>query len=115
MSIRSSAGKIASTLVLIGVAAAPSLLVPLSTAVAEVSTTYKDPETGLDCVNDVSTEQVYGDSVRIRYHNSCGRSFMIHFAPNSRSEAKYATGISAYGDATLTPNKSEMPGSWWFD
>lgn len=91
------------------------LAVAASTAaVAQPTKSYKDPVTGVDCVQDVGDERTSdGRYVIYKYRNSCGLTFSIWW--ESRSGKKWSTGISPYGQSSHTIPAEHSDGQWWVD
>ena len=75
---------------------------------------YKDPKTDQDCVLETGGSQLAG-YVRLSFHNSCGISFWVKFAPGKGQPAIGASVIAGPGDQTLTIQEDKYPGEWWFE
>jgi hypothetical protein len=82
-------------------------------APAQPTKSYKDPNTGADCVQNTSTEDQGNGYVYINFRNSCGLTFSIWY--ETRSGKKSSNGIGPYGNSHLTVRAEEMGGDWWVE
>ena len=85
---------------------------PISSAQTK---TYKDPNTGGDCVREVDAKND-GYSMRYTYRNTCGSSFSISILLNG--VRRYGGYVSAHSDREITVPLREVQSSeveWLFE
>jgi hypothetical protein len=84
------------------------------TASAQPTKTYKNPDTGEDCVKETGSEQSSDNYVQINFRNSCNYTFSIYW--KSPTASLHSTGISPYGTSHHTVRNDQLPGlEWWFE
>ena len=77
---------------------------------AQPTKSYKDPDTGQDCVKETGVERS-SSTVQIHYRNTCGWRFSIEYrAVNGRTGG---TGIDARSDAILYVKAEDFEGLQW--
>ena len=107
MTIKQSKAKLTCAALLIAAVAMPVA------AGAQPTKSYKNPDTGEDCVTEIGSEQSSANYIQIKYKNSCNLTFSIWY--ETRAGKKSSNGIGPYGTSHMTIRVDEMGGDWWFD
>jgi len=81
-------------------------------AAAEPSISYKNPTTGRDCVEELTTRPALSDDyVEVVFHNSCSRRFSLHYI--LANGQKGGTGIAGNSDSYFTLRRADLSGMRW--